>query len=71
MVDIPGLPGGLSMTWACVKYWIDSTSDRITLNKMIGLIIGIVILRSRCQGLAPSSAATSYISFGTPCRAAR
>ena len=42
-----------------------------TLKNIVGEISGNVILTNRRQGPAPSIWAASYISCGTPCRAAR
>src|SRR5260370_36590872 len=42
-----------------------------TLKNIVGEINGNVMLTKRRQGPAPSMWAASYISCGTPCRAAR
>ena len=56
------------MTKAWVKYWKDPITAMTTLKKMVGEIMGMVILKKRWKELAPSMEDASYSSSPTPCR---
>jgi len=69
--DAPSGPPPLVSRYGSVKRLAPTMIDRMTTSAVAGRVAGIVTWRKAWTEVAPSTAADSYSSLGTFCRAAR